>query len=303
MRPRYRASVSMSRHLELEERRLEPRALGATAVSRQSDGLSMTHAGTTAPAGALDQHLVSLLSPRSFEADQYRVLRHLLEQAREATGLKVLAVTSPAVGDGKTTTAINLAATIGQSPGCRVLLVDADLRRPSVAASLGLDASGPGLVEAVLDDRLELGDVARPTAYNVTVLPAGRLPGDAYQVLESSRVGHLLEQARSSYDYILLDTPPLLLVPDGRLVSQWIDRFLLVVAAHRTPGKLVGETLSAMDQGKVLGIVLNGDDRPLVGYYGKYYGNYYREAPARRGPGGWWRWWRGQGRPRTQPWR
>ena len=191
--------------------------------------------------------------------------------------LKVLAVTSPAAGDGKTTTAINLAATLAQTSGSRVLLVDTDLRRPLVGGNLGLAPGGPGLAEAAVDDRIELSEVVRPTPYNLTVLPAGDPPENPYQVLESARVGHLLEQARDAYDCVVLDTPPVLLVPDCKLMSQWIDGFLLVVSAHRTPRKLLGEALSALDESKVLGIIFNGDDRPLAGYYGKYYGGYYHE--------------------------
>ena len=227
------------------------------------DRPSTVRPGEAAPTPEMEDHLVCLLSPHSFEADQYRVLSQFLSEARVGRPLKVLAVTSPAAGDGKTTTAINLAATLAQTSGSRVLLVDTDLRRPLVGGNLGLAPGGPGLAEAAVDDRI---------------------PENPYQVLESARVGHLLEQARDAYDCVVLDTPPVLLVPDSKLMSQWIDGFLLVVSAHRTPRKLLGEALSALDESKVLGIVFNGDDRPLAGYYGKYYGGYYHERA-----GGEWR--------------
>jgi capsular exopolysaccharide synthesis family protein len=241
-------------------------------------------------AAELEDHLITLLSPQSFEADQYRVLRQYLADVRAARSLRVLAVTSPAAGDGKTTTAINLAVTLAQTPGSRVLLVDTDLRRPSVAANLGLDTTEPGLAQAATDERLDLSKVVRSTPYELDVLPAGVPPPNPYQVLESARVGHLLDEARSSYDCVVLDTPPVLLVPDCKLMSQWVDGFLLVAAAHRTPRKLLGEALNAMDEAKVLGIVFNGDERPLSGYYGRYYGNYYHESHASNGRHGqgWW---------------
>lgn len=251
----------------------------------------------------LDEHLASILSPNSFATDQYRVLHHFLEQARVEKAHRVLAVTSPAAGDGKTTTAINLAATLALSAGTRVLLTDTDLRQPAVAASLGLAHPGPGLVGALLDARLDLGAVVRPTPFHFDVLPAGRPPGNAYQVLDSPRVGQLLDAARPSYDYVVLDAPPVLVVPDCRLMSQWVDGFLIVVAAHRTPRKLLAETLSALDQAKVLGIVFNGDTRPLSGYYGRYYGRYYSDRSARQQRGGWWSWlWRRHwsGRPASR---
>jgi len=176
------------------------------------------------------------------------------------------------------------------------------LRRPFVAANLGFDPAGPGLAEAAIDERLELGEVVQSTPYNLAVLPAGAPPDNAYQALESTRVGQLLDQARGSYDYVVLDTPPVLLVPDCKLMSQWIDGFLLVVAAHRTPRKLLGEALSALDEAKVLGIVFNGDDRPVAGYYGKYYGGYYHE-PSGRGVGGWRNSWKRDRKPGRPAWR
>jgi Mrp family chromosome partitioning ATPase len=185
-----------------------------------------------------------------------------------------------------------------------VLLVDADLRRPCVAANLALGEDGePGLTGAVLDEQLNLGMVVRPTPFHLDVLPAGSPPANAYEVLESPRVTQLLDEARASYDYVVLDSPPLLLVPDCRLMSQWVDRFLLVVAAHQTPRKLLAEALSAMDPPKVLGIVFNRDDRPLSGYYKQYYGSYYHERSAGKGRSRRWWPWAGRGRGRRPSWR
>jgi len=250
----------------------------------------------------VEGHLISTLAPDSFERDQYRVLCHFLEQSRGKTGSRVLAVTSAGVGDGKTTTAINLAVTMAQSAKTRVLLLDTDLRRPLVAANLGLEDPGPGLVGALLDTRHELAASVRPTPFHVDVLPAGPPPGNPYQVLDSSRVGELLDAARSIYDCVILDTPPVLVVPDCRLMSQWVDGFVVVVAAHRTPRKLLAETLNALDPAKVLGIVFNKDDRPLSGSYKQYHAAYYRARPGHEPRRSFWsRFWRRSERQR--PWR
>jgi capsular exopolysaccharide synthesis family protein len=246
-----------------------------------------------------DERLVSIHKPQSYEADQYRLLCHFLNQAREATGLKVLGVTSPTAGDGKTTTAINLAATLAQSPGVRVLLMDLDLRRPTVALNLGLDPR-PGLVGAVVDERMELSAAVKRTTHKLAVLPAGPPPANAYHVLESSRVGELIDQARESYDYVVVDTPPVLLVPDCRLMSQWVDGFLLLLAAHRTPRKLFGEALNVLDAAKVLGIVFNGDDHGLASVRNKYYRSYAERAYT--GRRNWWRWWRRRTRAHLETW-
>jgi protein-tyrosine kinase len=213
----------------------------------------------------LEEHLVSLLDPTSFEAEQYRTLRHLIEQLHKSTDLSVIAISSPCAADGKTTTAINLAGALAQAPDARVLLVDGDLRGGTLAARLGLGGRvGPGLVEAILDANLPLEAVARPRPpLNLSVLPAGRLPSAPYEVLKSPRVGELFAEARRRYDYIVLDTPPLVSFPDCRVIGKWVDGFLIVVTAHRTARKLLEEALHIMEPAKVVGLVFNADDRHL----------------------------------------
>ncbi len=206
------------------------------------------------PAGEVEPHLVSLLTPASFAAEQYRSLRYLIEQARRSAGLQVMAVTSPTVGDGKTTTVINLAGALAQSPETRVLILDADLRRSSVARHLGLeDPDHLGLVDAILNPGIEFDQLVRPCPpFNVSVLPAGRV----------------------------------LPVPDCRVITKWVDGYILVVKAHKTPRKLLEETLNLMDAEKIVGLLFNSDDRPFSGHYryGAYgYGHPYgAEADGKR---------------------
>lgn len=228
----------------------------------------------------IDEHLVSLLAPVSFEAEQYRLLAHALELMRKDSGLHVLAVTSPSAGDGKTTTAINLAGTLAQAAESRVLLVCMDLRKPSVMHHLRMD--GPqtvGLVNAILDPAITLNQaVHHLQRFNLSVLPAGPCPADPYELLKSHRVGELLQEACRQYQYIVLDTPPLLLVPDARLIGKWVDGFLMVVATHKTSRRLMEEALDLIDPSKLLGLVFNNDDRPIQNDY--YY--YYRPGTSQR---------------------
>jgi capsular exopolysaccharide synthesis family protein len=231
----------------------------------------------------VDEHLVSLVSPASFPAEQYRVLRHIVEQMHRDRALQVVAVTSPTPGDGKTTTAINLAGALAQSLSVRVLLVDADLRRPSLTLSdrLGLgDTRAPGLAAAILDPAASLDELVRHyPRFALSVLPAGRCPVAYYEILASPRLGDLLDEVRQRYDYVILDTPPAVAVPDCRVISRWIDGFLIVVAAHRTPLRLVEETLSMVGAEKRLGLVFNGDDSPLSVYSRYGYGHYSDGQP------------------------
>jgi capsular exopolysaccharide synthesis family protein len=218
-------------------------------------------------------HLVSLLNPRSFEAEQYRMLRHVVETLRKDTNLQVVAVTSPGVGEGKTTTAINLAGALAQSADAQVLLVDLDIRRPTVARQLGLAGSERSLVNTLLDSRLTLERTAEYLAhFNLSVLPAGGPVVAPYELLKSPRLGTLLEEGRQRYDYIVLDTPPFIPVPDCRLITKYVDGFLTVVAAHRTPRGMLAETLALMDPAKTVGLVFNGDAARRSSYYGAGYG-------------------------------
>jgi capsular exopolysaccharide synthesis family protein len=214
-------------------------------------------------ADELEEHLISLLAPASFEAEQYRVLRHTIEQLRRSVELSVIAVSSPVAADGKTTTSINLAGTLAQASDARVLLVDADLRAGSLAAHLGLDEQAvPGLVDAILDANLTLEAITQTHRHlNLSVVTAGRRSTAPYEVLKSPRVGELFTEARQKYDYVIVDTSPLVPVPDGRVLGKWVDGFLIVVAAHQTPRKLLEEALSLMEPSKVVGMVFNGDDR------------------------------------------
>lgn len=233
------------------------------------------------------EQLVSLVAPASLEADQYRGLRHTVERMHRDAGLQVLAITSPGAGDGKTVTTLNLAGALAQSRDARVLVIDADLHRPSVAEYLGLDVAAEpsdpaGLAGALTRDAGTIDQaVRRLESLNLSVLPAGRCAGGVYELLNSPRLEAVLNEARRTYDFVLVDTPPLIPLPDCRLVGQWVDGFMVVVTAHRTPRKALGEALMVLDPSKVVGLVFNGDDRPMTPY-STYYGYYTTgSAPSR----------------------
>ncbi|MGE0453593.1 MAG: CpsD/CapB family tyrosine-protein kinase [Vicinamibacteria bacterium] len=228
----------------------------------------------------VDERAVTLLRPSSLEADQYRVLRWQLEQLQRSRGATVVAVSSPGVGDGKTTTAVNLAGALAQDPGTRVLLVDADLRRPAVAGRLGLRErpDEAGLAGALAEPERTLASLVRKRPpFPLAVLPAGQAAGEPFELLRSDRFAELLALARREYQFVILDTPPLLLLPDCRVVAERVDGFLLVVAAHATPRAAVASALNALAPEKVLGIVFNNEDQPRSLYYHRYY------SAARRG--------------------
>jgi Mrp family chromosome partitioning ATPase len=233
----------------------------------------------TGDLASLDEHLVSLLAPSSPGAEQYRVLRHVVETLRKRAKLQVVAITSPGVGDGKTVTAINLAGALAQALDARVLLADLDLRRPSVAKSLGLGAAQPTLADVLASPDLALKDAVAPLPrFNFSVLRAPASVAAPYELLRSPRLEALMVEARAQYDYVVVDTPPFAPMPDCRLIAKCVDGFAVVIAAHRTPRGLLAETLKAMDPEKTVGLVFNANDARSV----RYEETYGRKLPWRR---------------------
>jgi Mrp family chromosome partitioning ATPase len=212
----------------------------------------------------LDASLVSFVTPDSYEAEQYRVLRFLVEQTKREKGRTyVVGVTSPSVGDGKTTTALNLAGSLAQVVEARVLLIDADLRHPSVVKRLGQRPVPPyGLTDVGQRPNLKLAEVMVHCAeLNLTVLPAvGETSVAADELLQPPRINELLEEVYRQFDYVVVDAPPLLSMSGGQPLENWVDGFFVVVAAHKTPRKLVQSALSIIKGEKMLGLVFNGDD-------------------------------------------
>jgi protein-tyrosine kinase len=254
-------------------------------ASSQESAIRLPHAPVRR--GEIAEQLVSLLSPGSYAADQYRTLRHSIERLRRENGLHVLAMTSATPGDGKTVTTLNLAGALAQGQDSRVLVVDADLRRPSVAKYLGIDVQvSRGLSDILRDPAYTFDDVVqRLEPFNLSIVPAGAPQNAPYELLNSARLENFLKEARARYDCVLVDTPPLVPLPDCRLLGKWVDGFLLVVGAHRTPRKLVGDALNLLDPAKVIGIVFNGDRQPLSDRYG--YGHYYYTHADDRDARGW----------------
>ena len=227
----------------------------------------------------LDPHLVALTSPGSFAAEQYQGLRLTIERLRRGRTLQVIAVTSPAAGEGKTLTAINLAGALARGgDNARVLLIDADLRRPAVARQLAIDGDAKGLTEVVENAAATIDSVTQKLKpYNLSVITAGLRNGAVHHILRSPRLEVVLAEARQRYDFVVLDTPPLLPVFDSALLANAVDGVLMVVAANQTPRKLLGEALNLLDPAKVLGIVFNRDAKPMFGYYDAYYKDYFPE--------------------------
>src|SRR3989454_11612342 len=165
----------------------------------------------------------------------------------------MIAVTSAVAEDGKTTTMLNLAGALAHAPQARILVFDLDIRTPSVGHRLGLASQSPGLVDLILDRDLALDDVAQWHAeLRLAVVPAGRALALTYELLKSPRLGAVLQEGRKQFDYIVLHTPPLRPLPDSRLIADWADGFVMVVAEHRTHRSILAETTHMMVPAQIL---------------------------------------------------
>jgi protein-tyrosine kinase len=224
--------------------------------------------------GRFDSLLVAALAPHSLAAEQYRTLRTRLMMLEAGRARRVLLVTSPAKGDGKSITAANLALTMAQEFNRRVVLLDADLRRPSVHTLLGIQQE-PGLVD-VLGGRAALDDVlVHLPDLHLTVIPAGLPPAQPAELLGSTAMRRMLETVRSRFDRAIVDVPPVIPLADVGVVAPQCDGVLLVVRAGATPKPLIERALGSFEQERVLGVVLNesgGDEGKYDAGYEAVYG-------------------------------
>lgn len=232
----------------------------------------------------LDKRLVTLTAPGSMEAEQYQALRLKLEHLQRERNVRVIGVTSPGAREGKTVTAINLAAALAEGSNARVLLIEADLRRPAVSRYLALDGTArPGLAELVVDPNREVEDtIERHDQFGFDTMIAGAADTPIHQIFRMARLQAVLAELRQRYDYIVIDTPPIGAVSDCALLARWMDGLVLIVTAHKTPRKQLENALNMLEGAPVLGIIFNRDDKARAGYRRDYRG--YFPRTRRRSP-------------------
>jgi receptor protein-tyrosine kinase len=226
--------------------------------------------------------VVSLTDSDSVAAEQFRVLRYRLECLARA-GHKALAFTSPASGDGKTTTVVNAALALGRGGRNRVVLVDGDLRRPGVAELLGLRAR-EGLCDVVAGRQELEACLWRFGRDELYVLPAGNVPDDLSTTLYDPRLGEVLGALRSRFDFVLVDAPPALPLADVPTLCRDLDGAVMVVRAGASSRELVAAALDALYGVTVHGLVLNYVDAQVARLmHLTRYVPRQKALPARRG--------------------
>ncbi|GMK41176.1 protein-tyrosine kinase [Paenibacillus sp. CCS19] len=223
-----------------------------------------------------ENHLVTQVNPKSPISESYRVLRTNIQfSAIDDHSVQVLMVASAKSGEGKTTTVSNLAVTYAQE-GKKVLLIDGDLRKPSLH-QLFQQTNRVGLTSLLCGQQL-LQEVIRDTNVdNLSLITSGPIPPNPSEILGSQRMVALLAELRETYDVILFDTPPVLAVTDSAIISSYCDGVILVVHAGKVKKGLVAKAKSNLDhvKAKLLGVVLNNNSRNKSNddYYFYYGGN------------------------------
>jgi exopolysaccharide transport family protein len=229
--------------------------------------------------------LVTQSRPQSQMAEAYRALRTSLLLSSLGAPPKVILVTSAMPQEGKTTTSINTAVVLAQK-GVRVLLIDADLRRPGIHKALGM---GPrsGLSNVLTGSvDLQLAITRSPLIPSLSILPAGTPPPNPAELLASSNTRDLIESLRQEFDHIVIDTPPTLSVTDAVVLSTRADAVVLVIRSGKTTKQALRRARELLFRvnARVTGVLLNAVDLSSPDYYyyyeyqGKYGGDYYQEG-------------------------
>ena len=208
--------------------------------------------------------------PRSLSAEAYRSLRTSIKFSSLDKPIKTIVVTSSLIGEGKSTVVGNLAYSLNQD-GSRVLVIDCDLRKPSIHENFLL-SNEKGLTD-ILVGKSDLKSVTKKIEESLFLITAGTIPPNPAEILGSKEMEDLIKELSINFDYIILDTPPILPVSDTLLLASKADATLIVVKARKTKEKIVKESYSKLVEARanVIGTILNESDKSLDN---KYYVNY-----------------------------
>jgi exopolysaccharide/PEP-CTERM locus tyrosine autokinase len=221
----------------------------------------------------MDPDLVSFFNPQSFEAEQFKILRSNLLYPASGTPPRSVMVTSPMPGEGKSFVASNLAISAALNINRHVLLMDCDLRRPSIHTRFGFE-NVPGLCD-YLSNGNSLSDLLIRTSIDkLTILPGGRPPDNPSELLSSERMEELLKETAARYHdrLIIVDSPPPLLTAETNVLAKWVEGVVIVIQHGKTPRESVSDIINKMGRDKITGIIMNAFEAHSSRYYGKYKG-------------------------------
>jgi len=227
---------------------------------------------------APQSRLVFHTEPQGPAAERYRLLRLRLRAFRAAGELKTLLITSPEAREGKSTVVLNLAAALAEKGNESVLIVEADLRCPTLANELGLKLPS-GLTQCTKNDVGLQSVIWRVEPMGFCLLPAGKPINNPVELLNSEWFSRSIKKLEAAFDWVLIDSPPAIPVVDTLSLKEHADASLLVVRAGRTQQSAIDEAVQALGADHILGMLLNGVEGLDRGYY-QYYRHY---APGKSG--------------------
>jgi capsular exopolysaccharide synthesis family protein len=217
-----------------------------------------------------DGKLICLTAPESLAAEKFRFLGVRLRQLQHSRPLKKLLITSTIPEEGKSTVSANLATILARKQQPKILLVDGDLRRPSLSKQFGLGKL-PGLSEWLQGEPRPITHIYRLEGPNLWFLPAGRPPENPLELMQSGRLSKLMEQLAAWFDWIIIDSPPVLPLADTSVWARLADGILLVTREGTTKRRQLLSGLQALEQSKLLGTVVNScASTDHTNYYYRY---------------------------------
>ena len=224
----------------------------------------------------IDKELITLKSPQSFEAEQFKILRTNLLFPESGKTPRSVMVTSAVPGEGKSFVAANLAVSVARHVNWNVLLIDCDLRRPSIHQRFGYQ-NVKGLSDYLTSGTTLSHLLLRTDMKNLTILPAGKTPENPSELLSSDRMAALLTEVAKRYNdrLIIIDSPPPKLAAESGALARYVDGILLVVKYASTPRDVVTDLVAKLGKDKIIGAVINNFDAGSPRYHKKYYGGAY----------------------------
>ena len=217
--------------------------------------------------------IISLKNPKSPVSEAYRSIRTNIEYSNVDENIKVIMVTSSKQNEGKSTVISNLAVSFASLEDKKVLIIDGDLRNPTVHRTFGI-SNIYGVTDILLGYKTFEECVGSVGSSNLDILTTGKIAPNPSEMLGSSRMREFINSIRDSYDYIFIDTPPIGIVTDAGVMSSFVDGTVLVIASKETDIEMVKIAKERLNQvnAKILGCVLNKFDekKSAYGYYGYY---------------------------------
>lgn len=214
------------------------------------------------------KQLALMDSKETMICERFRILYTRLEQLGVRRSMKSFAVTSAIKGEGKTVTSLNLAWLMANEFGRKVLLIESDFRSPSISSNYLSMGRLHGLVDVIKGDADIRSAISRYEDTNLYILPARTSVKNSSMLIDSQGMRNVLDRAKSDFDYVIIDSPPILPLVDMNILSRIVDGLLLVVKAGSTPKDLVRKAINSLPAKNVAGIILNGaDDIHMKKYY------------------------------------